>query len=65
MGRFLLQFEDQSRPLRSEKDLAASVFFSLRTTATIITLGCLASVISSYATGDEKILARLIEMFRA
>lgn len=65
MGRFLLQFEDQSRPLRSEKDLTGSIFFILRTTATIIFLGCAASVVSSYATGDEKFLARLIEMVRA
>lgn len=62
MGRFILQFEDQSRPLRAEKDLAASVSFVVRTTMTILVLGCAVSVVSSFVTGDERFLMRLIEL---
>jgi hypothetical protein len=62
MGRFILQFEDQSRPLRVDRDLAASISYIVRTTATIIALGCIVSVISSYVTGDQKFLFRLIQL---
>lgn len=64
MGRFILRFEDQSRPLRAEKDIAKSFFFVLRTTLTIVALGCLVSVVSSFVTGDNRFLIRLIEMVR-
>ncbi|WP_374548040.1 hypothetical protein [Rhodoblastus sp.] len=64
MGRFVLQFEDQSRPLRTEKDLAGSVLFVLRTTATILVLGCAVSIVTSYATGDDRFLFRLIALVR-
>ncbi|MDI9847615.1 hypothetical protein QM467_06010 [Rhodoblastus sp. 17X3] len=62
MGRFILQFEDQSRPLRVERDLVASFGYIVRTTATIIALGCVISVGSSYVTGDQKFLFRLIQL---
>jgi hypothetical protein len=62
MGRFILQFEDQTRPLREERDLVASCAYILRTTAAIIALGCIISVVSSYVTGDQKFLFRLINL---
>lgn len=62
MGRFILQFEDQTRPLRAERDFVASCAYIVRTTATIIALGCIISVVSSYATGDQKFLFRLIHL---
>jgi hypothetical protein len=62
MGRFILQFEDQSRPLREERDLVASVAYVVRTTAAIVALGCVVSVVSSYVTGDQTFLFRLIRV---
>jgi hypothetical protein len=62
MGRFILQFEDQTRPLRTERDFVESCAYIVRTSATIIALGCLISVLSIYVTGDQKFLFRFIHL---
>lgn len=62
MGRFLLQYEDQRTPLREKKDFVASFLFVVRRTAAIIGLGCVITVVSSVAIGDELFLIPMLEM---
>jgi hypothetical protein len=64
MGRFLLEFEDQRRSLRTKRDFVASVVFIVRTAFMIIVLGYVATVLWHLAWGEEMSAITLVRMIR-